>query len=78
MCIGIVILSTQRTIAGSVGLQDPHTRESGWQRDPPIRDAGYEPSNKDSYIFGSLLYIYLVAAIYYLSLNLLAIIDINL
>lgn len=28
MCIGIVILSTQHTIAGSVGLQDPHTRES--------------------------------------------------
>ena len=28
MCIRIVILSTQHTIAGSVGLQDPHTRES--------------------------------------------------
>lgn len=34
----------------------------GWQRDLPIRDIGYKPSDKDSYTFGSLLYTYLVAA----------------
>ena len=35
---------------------------SGWQRDPPVRGAGYEPSDKDSYAFGSLLCTCLAAA----------------
>ena len=44
-------------------------KDLGWQRDPPVRGAGYEPSDKDSYTFGSLLYTCLAATIMNCKLN---------